>query len=220
MQRVSRALVVAAALAAPSFAHANLLTNAGFETGDLSGWTTSGDVTVIACGTSATGCAPSGGAWLATLNNRVFNQDASLTQAVTVTGPGTYAFGAMVALGTTNAAGNFSQAQISLTVQGEGVSATVGQNPNALAGQFTNPGGAGFSFTDWFELSGTLVYTGVGPVSLLININVQVFVRENTLALNVDNAFLSAVAVPEPASLALLGAGLLGLGFARARRKG
>jgi hypothetical protein len=141
--------------------------------------------------------------------------NASISQAVTVPGAGTYEFGAHFSYATTNAAANFSQGQISLTVQGGGVSATLGFDPNALLGQFTLPGGFGFYFTPWTLLSGTLTYAGSGPASLLININVQGATADKPLVLDVDNVFLRAAAVPEPASLALLGAGLLGLGALR-----
>lgn len=64
-------------------------------------------------------------------------------------------------------------------------------------------------------MTGTLTYTGAGPANLLININVQNFDASKPLVLLVDKAFIRAAAVPEPASLALLGAGLLGLGALR-----
>jgi hypothetical protein len=201
----------------PGAARANLLTNPGFEAENLTGWTPSGNVDVILCATIPPGCAPGGGSSIVTLNDRApFGVgDASISQAVTVPGAGTYEFGAHFSYATTDAAANFSQGQISLTVQGGGVSATLGFDPNALLGQFTIPGSFGFSFTPWTLLSGTLTYAGSGPASLLITINVQGATAAKPLVLDVDNVFLRAAAVPEPASLALLGAGLLGLGALR-----
>lgn len=217
---VVAALGLAALAAAP--AQANLLTNPGFETGNLTGWTTSGSVPLYACATIPPGCPTGGGTWVAALNDASLPNtgigSASLSQAVTVPGPGTFEFGAVFSYATTlPAAGNFAQGQISLTVQGGGPSVTLGFDPNALASQFTIGGFAGFSFTPWIPLSGTLTWAGPGPASLLLNISVQNATADNRLVLDVDNVFLRAVTVevPEPAALALLGAGLVGLAALR-----
>ncbi|WP_114376788.1 PEP-CTERM sorting domain-containing protein [Elioraea thermophila] len=213
------ALGLAALAAAP--AQANLLINPGFESG-LTGWTTSGNVFDISCAGIPPGCAPGGGSRIATLNDASLPNtgigSASLSRAVTVPGPGTFAFGAVFSYATVlPAAGNFTQGQISLTVQGGGPSVTLGFDPNALASQFTISGFAGFSFTAWIPLSGTLAYAGPGPASLLLTISVQNATADNRLVLDVDNVFLRAVTVevPEPAALALLGLGLVALAALR-----
>jgi hypothetical protein len=164
------------------------------------------------------GCAPGGGNFLALLNNNTVGVgNASLTQTEAGLSPGTYAFGAYVTFRTNNAAANFDQGQISLTVQGPGTSAVVGFDPNALNGQFTIPGGSGFSFTPWFLLSGILNYSGPGAAPFLLNINVQDFTAGKGLVLAADNAFITAV--PDPTTLSLIGLGLLGLGAMRRRRR-
>lgn len=204
-------LISAPAVAVP-------LNNPGFETGDTTGWNTSGDVTVLLCTATVMGCAPSGGTYLAALNNSSGVGNASLTQTATNVASGTYNFGAWVSFGTDNPAANFDQGQISLTVQIPGSpGATVGFDPNDLNGQFTTPGGLGFSFTKWFLLEGTLTFAG-SPADLLLNINVQDF-TDAGLSLAADNAFITA-ATPLPAALPMFlgGAGLIGF-MARLRKQ-
>lgn len=196
----------------PTQAHADLL-NPGFETGDLTGWSSSGDVAVGACASAVPGCAPGGGAWLADIGFTGFGSS-SLLQAMPVTGPGTYAFGAWVSYATNQPAGNFAQGQISLTVQGAGVSAVLGGDPHAIAAQFTLPGGD-FTYTPWILLAGTLTYAGVGPIDLLVNVNVQNFSQQNGLRLLADNIYLTPTSVPEPGLLLLSGVALAGLGLRR-----
>ena len=211
------AVLVALVPLVPVAARAATLDNPGFETGDLSGWNASGDVTVLTCSSTFVGCAPGGGTFFATLNNNTFGGNASLTQTLAGVDPGTYAFGAYVSFATDVAGANFDQGQISLTVEGPGISAVVGSDPNTLNGQFTIPGGGGFAFTPWFLLSGILNYTGPGDAPFLLNINVQDFPNTGGLVLDVDNAFITAV--PLPATLTLFASGLAGLGWLSRRRR-
>lgn len=215
MLSVLRNLVAAAAVALiPATSQA--VVNSGFETGDLTGWDTSGDVGVFACAIYVVGCAPDGGTFRAELNPNTKDGNASLRQTLADLGPGTYEFGAWVSFGTDDAAGNFNQGQISLTAQGAGMSETVGYDPNALNSQFTIAGASGFSFTDWFLLSGTLVYSGPGTADFLLNINVQDFNPDLGIVLLVDNAFIKPI--PIPAALPLFMGGLLMLGGVARRR--
>lgn len=219
MRQWIRLTFVAALLAsAPVASRAAPLLNPGFETGDLTGWNTSGNVTVANCGFGVIACAPGGGSKYARLNSFSVNPGvgtSTLTQAVTVDGPGTYEFGAKVVVGTNNAAGNFAQNQISLQVQGTSNSATVGNDPNALNGQFVIGGSGGFSFTEWFDLKGTLVHAG-GTASFLLNINVQNGTADNAIVAIVDNAYIIS-AVPLPAGAILLLSALAGLRLAGRR---
>ncbi|WP_439576836.1 PEP-CTERM sorting domain-containing protein [Elioraea sp.] len=219
MRRSLPALLAAGLITLPAVpAEANLLVNPGFED-SFNGWTTSGDTSRFVCATTVIGCAPDGGTFNAFVAAGFGGiTSSSLSQAVDVVGPGTYAFGAYLSFDTDQIAGNFSQGQISLSVQGAGVSATLGADPNALAGDISIPGSGGFLFSEWMLFSGTLTYAGIGPASLLVNISAQSFDPDLRLLLGVDNVFIRAAAVPEPASLALLSAGLLGLGAAMRRR--
>ena len=211
------AAVLATGLALTTPAQANLLLNPGFETGSFSNWSASSGTSVVACAGLPVGCAPSGGTYAAAINTTLGNVNANVTQTVILPGPGRYSFGAYLTFVTNNAAGNFDQGQISLTVQiVGGASETVGFDSNALNGQFTIDVGSGFFATPWMLLSDTLLYSGVGPASAIISINVQNFSSAIT-GIGANNAFVEGL--PEPATLFLVGSGLIGLAMRSRRRR-
>ena len=89
MNRLRPILLVFTAVAALSVAYpakANLITNGGFETGDFTGWTTSGPTTVT--GTS-NGIAPHSGNFQANLGGGV--STGSITQTLATTPGQSYA---------------------------------------------------------------------------------------------------------------------------------
>jgi hypothetical protein len=192
--------------------------NPGFETGDTTGWSETGDVSVSPCAFTFIGCAPSGEIYFVGLNDFTFGVgNASLTQDLGLFNPGMYEFGAYVTFGTNNAAANFAQGQISLTSQGTGQSETLRQDPNGLNGQFNTEGNDGIFFTNWFLLKGIFNYTGNSAAPFLLNINVQDGTAENALVLTADNVFVKPV--PIPAALPLFATGVAAVGYAGRRKR-
>jgi hypothetical protein len=198
----------------PSSASANSVSNPGFEL-IFTDWTPSGSVGIGSGGLLPN--SPDGGN-RASLN--AFSAgvgSSSLTQDLGLLAPGSYAFGAYVSLAARQPLGNFTQAQISLTAQGTPQSSTVGTDANARRDDFTNPGGAGFSFTPWFLLSGTFEYSGPGSAPFLININVQNGTEDQRLAMFVDGVYVTPV--PIPAALPLFATGVAAVAYAGRRKR-
>nr|WP_294550760.1 PEP-CTERM sorting domain-containing protein [uncultured Rhodopila sp.] len=174
--------------ASPASAGPNLLVNGGFETGDLTGWTVSGNPTVPKVVSSFAGYVPLDGTYFLAFGD--VGSDGVLTQSFTDVAHGI------------------------LTVTG--YLASSGAEPSDFSASII--GGAGYSVVSipqqgYQEFSFTTVATGSDTLRLAY--------RNDPGWSAIDDLSVTEVLpVPEPASGAIIGAGLICLGVLRARRAG
>lgn len=214
-------MCAATSIAAPT----QLVTNGGFETGTLAGWTTTGlgdgfcpsanqEWNVSASG-SATGCTPAADPSGSTFAAYVMNDG---------TGPVTYklsqSFG--VAAGTTGGAFSFDLSSINTwdALRTLTVSLT---DATTLASIILYSASTASSDATWQTLSGDISAFLAAAAGDTVNLSFDNFIPatwSGPAGLGVDNVSILAnvSTVPEPASLALVGLALAGLAASRRRK--
>lgn len=232
MKVIKATLALGLAIAA-SFAHATpieLLTNGSFETGNLTGWTTSGLGTTGTCPSqgrdwnvstspSATGCSSPGspidGVYAAYVMNDggVANTTYTLSQSF------------VVPTGLTAASLSWSDSSVSgYSGSARSFSVDLLEGSTLLANIFTysvpfSDGNAAWDARS-FDVS-ALLTANIGDTLTLRFSNFIPQVWTGPAGLGVDDVSLSASvsSVPEPGTLALLGLGLAGAVFSRRRTR-
>lgn len=201
------ALVSAIALFGATAAHANLLSNAGAENGDLSGWTAGGDSNpFVDNGSFNPGINPFDGSYAFVGGHGDLG---SLTQNVSLAG----------SPGATIATVSFWEQGLNQGTPSDDdyISLTYRDASNAVIGTVSTPE-IDSHLNAWQQYTGSFAIPA-GTVSIDYTMN---FVRHAGGDLDGyvdDNSLTVSSAVPEPASGVLLLAGVLGLGLAARKRQ-
>ena len=206
-------------------ANANLITNGSFETGNLNGWTTSGSqiayVPAVVVTNGTTPCCfgeavPAstvvGGSDDAAGTHGVYFVDDRanqfLTQSIFLTA-GSYDIG-FDAYAPYNGAGNPGDASFSGTIAGVTLADYTVKTQNTPGVWFNYSGLANVLADGVYDVSFNFQTFGGASADVVID---RVYINAST------NTGGIPIGVPEPASLALLAIGIVGLGVRRSRRK-
>jgi hypothetical protein len=191
VRRQIGAAAVVGALTIGSSAHANLVTNGDFETGNFSGWTVSGTVdgNTSVRGAGFSGYNPNSGNFFAALG--AVGSDNILSQALATTAGRTYDVSFFLAANGTSPS--------DFTLKFDGVVLFSVTNPASTFSQYVNHD---------FQV----MATQSGSVLEIDSRNDPSFIALDDVSVNPVNS------VPEPTTLAAFGTGLVWFGWRRRRR--
>lgn len=186
----------------------NLLSNPGFNTGDLTGWTPLNAATGATISVLPTGGNPTDYAWL---NNTLEGYNLALSQSTaagSVVGSGITVNYSFDLLGGNQAAGGVDFIHI---FDENSVGGVISQGPGLLGPYFPSASG-------WTTYTGSFT-TVAGSDHLYIEFDATTGANVGSMdQMGIDNVSLSITPVPEPMTLSLAAMGMFGVWAIRRRR--